>query len=75
MWIQSTIQMAEQKKLQIFSRIMSKRWSKLLSKTNDEKYLTQFVDIMKSWINNNPYLQGINWYSNLEINIRLINLY
>jgi len=42
-------------------------------KTNDAKYLKQFIDIMKSWIDKNPYLQGINWYSNLEINIRLIN--
>jgi hypothetical protein len=28
---------------------------------------------MRSWIAANPYLIGINWYSNIEINIRLIN--
>ena len=28
---------------------------------------------MNSWIDDNPYLVGINWYSNLEINIRLIS--
>jgi len=41
--------------------------------TKDEKYLKQFVDINQSWLNENPYLMGINWYSNIEVNIRLIN--
>ena len=41
--------------------------------TKDEKYLRQFVEINESWIQNNPYLLGINWYSNIEVNIRLIN--
>ena len=41
--------------------------------TNDRKYLNQFIKITKSWIQENPYLTGINWYSNIEINIRLIN--
>ena len=41
--------------------------------TKDEKYLRQFVEINESWIKNNPYLLGINWYGNIEINIRLIN--
>ena len=30
---------------------------------------------MESWKEQNPYLRGINWYSNLEVNIRLINWY
>ena len=38
-----------------------------------EYYITQFVKILTSWIDQNPYLQGINWYSNIEVNIRLIN--
>src|SRR5665648_22595 len=43
--------------------------------TKDEKYLEQFVEITESWIDSNPYLSGINWYSNIEVNIRLINWY
>jgi hypothetical protein len=38
-------------------------------------YLEQFVSILKSWDQQNPYLKGVNWYSNIEINIRLINWY
>lgn len=41
--------------------------------TNSDYYLKQFVKILSSWIDNNPYLKGINWYSNIEVNIRLIN--
>ncbi|UCH14161.1 MAG: alginate lyase family protein [Bacteroidales bacterium] len=39
----------------------------------DKKYLRQFISINDSWISDNPYLLGINWYSNIEVNIRLIN--
>lgn len=42
-------------------------------KTGDEVYLQKFMSLMDSWIENNPYLIGVNWYSNIEINIRLIN--
>ncbi len=41
--------------------------------TGDEYYLTIFKEKIVSWIKQNPYLIGINWYSNIEINIRLIN--
>lgn len=41
-------------------------------KTSSEKYLNQFVNITNSWIDSNPYLRGLNWYSNIEVNIRLI---
>ncbi len=40
--------------------------------TKEEKYLLQFQQMMTSWIEANPYLQGVNWYSNIEVNIRLI---
>ncbi len=40
--------------------------------TNDEKFLEQFQNIVQSWIDDNPYLVGVNWYSNIEVNIRLI---
>lgn len=42
-------------------------------RTNDNRYLAQFTAITQSWIQNNPYLVGVNWYSNIEVNIRLIN--
>jgi len=45
------------------------------SHTKEEKYLNQFKRILSSWIENNPYLRGINWYSNIEVNIRLIVWY
>ena len=37
--------------------------------TND---LELFIHIIKSWNEQNPYLKGVNWYSNIEINLRLI---
>ncbi len=40
--------------------------------TQDEKVLQQFQDIVQSWIDENPYLVGVNWYSNIEVNIRLL---
>ena len=40
--------------------------------TKDRKYLGQFKTILSSWIEENPYLVGVNWYSNIEVNIRLI---
>ncbi len=42
-------------------------------KTGSEIYLERFIEILSSWIGHNPYLVGINWYSNIEVNIRLIN--
>ena len=43
------------------------------NKTRDIYYLNRFIGILKDWIQDNPYLIGINWYSNIEVNIRLIN--
>lgn len=40
--------------------------------TGDEKYARKFAELMRSWINTNPPEIGVNWYSNLEIAIRLI---
>ncbi|NID12287.1 alginate lyase family protein [Fibrivirga algicola] len=42
-------------------------------RTGDIHFLAQFVSITESWVQANPYLIGVNWYSNIEINIRLIN--
>jgi hypothetical protein len=41
--------------------------------TGNPKYLNQIIRILNSWIDCNPYLIGINWTSNIEVNIRLIN--
>ena len=43
------------------------------NKTKDEKFLDKFIELNESWIEANPYLLGVNWYSNIEVNIRLIN--
>lgn len=37
-----------------------------------EEDLILFMRIIRSWAIQNPYLIGINWYSNIEINLRLI---
>ena len=42
-------------------------------KTGNRKYFDEIIALLDSWIEQNPYLIGINWYSNIEINIRLIN--
>ena len=44
----------------------------LYKKQGDEKYLELFVSLITSWIEANPYLIGVNWISNIEINLRLI---
>lgn len=43
------------------------------SQTRDSSYLDQFVSIINSWKQANPYLKGVNWYSNIEVSIRIIN--
>ena len=40
--------------------------------TGDEQYLQQFQNLVTQWAEANPYLLGVNWYSNIEVNIRLI---
>ncbi len=34
--------------------------------------LDLFIQIIKSWSSQNPFLAGVNWYSNIEVNLRLI---
>lgn len=41
--------------------------------TGDRRFLDQFVATTVSWQAENPYLTGLNWYSNIEVNIRLLN--
>ncbi|MEX0290853.1 MAG: alginate lyase family protein [Flavobacteriaceae bacterium] len=42
-------------------------------KSKDTRHLDQFMEIITSWKEANPYLEGVNWYSNIEVNIRIIN--
>ena len=35
--------------------------------------LDLIIKLLSGWIDQNPYLTGVNWYSNIEVNIRLIN--
>jgi Heparinase II/III-like protein/Heparinase II/III N-terminus len=41
--------------------------------TKDAAVLNRFISINTSWNESNPYLTGVNWYSNIEVNLRLIN--
>ncbi len=41
-------------------------------KSNEGAELQKFISIIQSWKKDNPYLLGINWYSNIEVNLRLI---
>jgi hypothetical protein len=41
--------------------------------SGEEAFLTQFCEVLVSWVRENPYLTGVNWYSNIEVNLRLIN--
>ncbi|MDZ4859816.1 MAG: alginate lyase family protein [Candidatus Hydrogenedentes bacterium] len=41
--------------------------------TRDEKYARAFTDQLLSWIVANPFRMGINWFSEMEMGIRLIS--
>ncbi len=43
--------------------------------SKDKTELQHWMQLITSWVHDNPYLKGINWYSNIEINIRLIVWY
>lgn len=45
----------------------------MYKESQDKDLLDLFVYHVTSWKNENPYLLGVNWYSNIEVNIRLIN--
>lgn len=47
--------------------------SELYRKSGDFRYAEMALFHLESWISENPFLCGVNWYSNIEINIRLIN--
>ena len=41
--------------------------------TEEEKYAKKFTDLVKNWIDNNPYPFGVNWKCTMEVSIRLSN--
>lgn len=45
------------------------------SKTKNKNLIGIIQSHICSWVKENPYLCGVNWYSNIEVNIRLINWY
>ncbi|MBP5769582.1 MAG: alginate lyase family protein [Fibrobacter sp.] len=47
----------------------------LYKNSGNEKYLDLFRYHLTSWKNENPYMVGVNWYSNIEVNLRLICWY
>lgn len=49
------------------------RLALLYRQTGDIMYVNEILRLVTSWTVQNPYLTGINWYSNIEVNIRLIN--
>ena len=57
------------------------RWQYLLhvawlyKTTGQHKYLVLFCHHLGMWRDANPYLVGVNWYSNIEVNLRLIGLF
>ena len=44
----------------------------LYKKSGSPKYLDLIFYHLANWKNENPYLCGVNWYSNIEVNLRLI---
>lgn len=38
----------------------------------DYRYFELFCHHLETWKNANPYMVGVNWYSNIEVNLRLI---
>jgi hypothetical protein len=42
-------------------------------KFNNKKYLLKYELYLKSWLDQNEFMKGVNWCSSLELGIRLIN--
>ena len=49
------------------------RFAIKFNQTNNASWLTKIVFEIDNWNKQNPYLNTVNWYSNIEINLRLIN--
>jgi hypothetical protein len=42
--------------------------------TNKIVYLSSLLELLDSWINENPYGFGVNWWSSMEVGLRAVNL-
>jgi len=49
--------------------------AELYKKSGDKDFLDLFCFHLTHWKNENPYMVGVNWYSNIEVNLRLICWY
>ncbi len=45
------------------------------SLTENKKYLSEIFDELEHWLKTNPYPEGINWISGIELGIRIVNLF
>jgi len=41
--------------------------------SDEDKYAKEIINEIDDWIDNNPYLTGVNWTSSLELALRLIS--
>jgi hypothetical protein len=41
--------------------------------TKDVRYYNRFKELVEDWIENNPFLFGVNWHCTMEVAIRAIN--
>ncbi len=41
--------------------------------TKEVRYLERFEQLLSEWLQQNPFMLGVNWSSSLELGIRLIN--
>ncbi len=57
----------------LYSKAHQGKQSSTESEVTDKAYLDLICFHIADWDKNNPYLNSVNWYSNIEINIRLIN--
>lgn len=41
--------------------------------TGDDKYAQKILELLRAWLQKNPYLIGVNWTSGIELGVRLTN--
>ena len=43
------------------------------NQTKQPQYMEKFEQLLSGWMDQNPFMKGVNWASSLELGIRLIN--